>query len=409
MGRLTALGVKAATKPGRYLDGEGLMLLVKPSGARSWLLRVQVDGKRRDFGLGSASDVSLAEARQKAAEVRKLYRSGVDPVAAKQAAKSASAGIPPFAEAARVVHGEHKDGWRNAKHRAQWLSSLEAYAFPAIGDVRVDRIDAPAIRDLLLPIWLDKPETARRVRQRIGTVLDWAHAKGFRDAEAPMRSISKGLPRQPKRERHLPALPYTDAPALMARLAEGDSIGRLALRFLILTAARSGEVRGATWEEIDFDAALWTVPAGRMKAGKMHMVPLSEDVLVILKAAGEIRQDREGEPVFPGLAHKPMSDMTLTKVLRMAGVEGATVHGFRSTFRDWAAEMTSTPGDVVEAALAHTIRNRVEAAYRRTNYLDKRRLLMNAWASYLAGAHGNVVPLDGRKASSAMGWSGGHG
>ncbi|PCI46352.1 MAG: integrase, partial [Alphaproteobacteria bacterium] len=288
-------------------------------------------------------------------------------------------------------HAEHKGSWRNAKHTAQWLSSLKAYAFPAIGSVCVDQINGPEIRDLLLPIWLEKPETARRVRQRIGVVLDWAYAKGFRSNEAPMRSISMGLPRQPKSDNHFAALAYDETPALMKTLTGSDSIGRLALRVLILTAARSGEVRGATWEEIDVDEAVWTIPGKRMKAGKAHMVPLCDEALAILAKVHTIRAGRKGAPVFPGLSGKQMSDMTLAKVLRTAGIKTATVHGFRSAFRDWAAEMTGTPGDIVEAALAHSISNRVEAAYRRTNYLEKRRVLMDAWASYLGNNAADIL------------------
>jgi integrase len=396
MGKLTVLSVKASKLPGRYQDGDGLMLVVKPSGSRSWMLRLQAEGRRRDFGLGSASHVSLGEAREKADEVRRLYKGGVDPVEARRAAKAAKITIPTFREAAKTAHGEHKGGWRNEKHKAQWISSLEAYAFPSIGDERVDRVDGPMIRDLLLAIWLDKPETARRVRQRIGAVLDWAHAKGFRATEAPMRSIGKGLPRQPKKDRHHAALPYADVPALIGKLAKAESVGRLALQFLIFTAARSGEVRGATWEEIDLESNVWTVPAERMKAGKAHMVPLSPKALAVLEIAKKSRKGKAGEPVFPGLRHKPMSDMTLSKVLHTATNQAATVHGFRSSFRDWAAECTGTAGDVVEAALAHTIESRVEAAYRRTNYLEKRRLLMDAWASYLSDTAANVVRMRGR-------------
>lgn len=400
MGKLTVLGVKAAKLPGRYQDGDGLMLLVKPTGARSWLLRIQVDGKRRDFGLGSSTHVSLADARDKADEMRKLCKSGVDPIEAKRAAKVAKVVIPTFRKAAETAHAEHKGGWRNEKHKAQWLSSLNAYAFPLIGDAAVDRIDGPMIRDVLLPIWLEKPETARRVRQRIGTVLDWAHAKGYRAAEAPMRSIGKGLPRQPKKDGHFAALPYADAPAFISKLSETDSVGRWALRFLILTAARSGEVRGATWEEIDSDNAVWTVPAERMKAGKAHMVPLSAAALAVLESARKARKGKTGEPIFPGMSNKPMSDMTLAKVLHTASTADATVHGFRSSFRDWAAECTATAGDVVEAALAHTVANRVEAAYRRTNYLEKRRVLMEAWASYLAQKAPNVVQMPNRASAA---------
>jgi len=383
MGKLTALSVKAAKQSGRYQDGEGLILIVKPSGSRSWVLRMQVDGKRRDFGLGPARSVSLAEAREKAAETRKLYKSGIDPVRAKEQALMARDSLPTFSEAARTVFEEHKSSWRNKKHIVQWISSLENYAFPFIGEVPINEIDSPAIRNLLIPIWLAKPETARRVRQRVGTVLDWAHANGYRNAEAPMRSVGKGLPRQPKRDNHFKSMPYVDIAAFMSKLDERESIGRFALKFLILTAARSGEVRGAVWEEIDMNEALWTVPANRMKAGKSHIVPLTDTALHILKRMKDLRRGVANELIFPGISLvKPMSDMTLTKILRDMGIREATVHGFRSSFRDWAAEQTEYAGDIVEAALAHTIRNRVEAAYRRTNYLEKRKLLMTDWDSF---------------------------
>jgi len=393
MGNLTALFVKSALKPGRYQDGRGLMLLVKPSGARSWVLRAQVDGKRRDFGLGSFSDVGLAAAREASEDIRRQYRSGVDPVAAKKEKAAPAPMMPTFAMAAQRVYEENRSTWRNAKHTAQWLSSLRAYAFPQIGDIEVDRLDGPTIRNVLLPIWLSKPETARRVRQRIGVVLDWCHANGLRPAEAPMRSIGKGLPRQPRQDRHFAALPYTDVAGLMAKLAESDSIGRLALQFTILTAGRSGEVRGATWSEIDLNAGTWTIPANRMKAGKTHIVPLSSPAMDILARAGAgiLSLNPQGI-VFPGLRNRPLSDMTIAKALKTAGYADYTVHGFRSSFRDWAAEMTSAPGDVVEAALAHTNINRVEAAYRRTNYLDKRRALMDAWGAYIRPTASSTLP-----------------
>lgn len=385
MAKLTATAVRAARKPGRYHDGQGLMLLVKQSGARSWLLRIQVNGKRRDFGLGSASDVSLAEARERAIETRKLVRAGIDPVASKRASRAATAAIPTFREAAIAAHADHKGGWRNEKHRAQWLSTLQTHAFPTLGDARVDQVDAGMIANALRPIWLAIPETARRVRQRIAAVLDWAHGKGFRSAEAPTRSIGKLLARQPKKDGHFAAMDYANLPAFVTRLEEGSSVGRLALRFLILTAGRSGEVRGTMWSEIDLERGLWTVPATRMKGGKSHVVPLSPSALVVLEAAKEGRTDRTDQLVFPGLHGKQLSDMTLTKALRTAGATNATVHGFRSSFRDWAAERTLFEGAVVEAALAHTNANRVEAAYRRTNYLEKRRSLMDEWAGFLAG------------------------
>jgi integrase len=383
MGKLTALKAKALTAPGRHSDGNGLCLLIKESGAKSWMLRIQVDGKRRDLGLGSFNDVSLAEARDKADEMRRQVRGGVDPVAEKKAAKAIVKATPTFAEAAVSTHEEHVGGWRNEKHKAQWISTLKTYAFPEIGGTPVDKVEGPAIRDLLSAIWLTKPETARRVLQRIGTVLDWAYAKGHRQSEAPMRSVTKGLPRQPKKDQHFRALAYEDAPAVMAKLAETETIGRLALRFLILTAARSGEVRGATWREIDLEQGLWTVPADRMKANKTHIVPLQPAAIAILQVLKKAHGDKPDQIIFPGKAGKALSDMTLTKVLR-DGFEGAvTVHGFRSTFRDWAAERTEFAGDVVEAALAHTVQNKVEAAYRRTNYLEKRRDLMRRWAEFV--------------------------
>ena len=385
MGKLTAVAVKNARKPGRYYDGQGLMLLVKTSGARSWLVRIQAKGRRRDFGLGSVSMVSLSEARERALETRKLVEAGKDPVNIRQRSQAIAAALPTFREAATQAHRDHEGSWRNQKHRAQWLSSLESYAFPHIGDMLISEVEAPSIITLLRPIWLTRPETARRVRQRVRTVLDWAHAKGFRNTEAPTSSISKGLPRQPKSGRHFAALPYADAPGLMLKLSEADSFGRLALRFLILTAARSGEVRGATWAEVDFERGVWTVPALRMKAGREHAVPLSNEALAVLQKANEARKGSPEEPIFPGLAGRSMSDMTLTKVLRTARVDDVTVHGFRSTFRDWAAEMTNFDGSVVEAALAHSNPNRVEAAYRRTDFLEKRQPLMAAWSSFLSG------------------------
>lgn len=384
MGKLNAFKVKAAKAPGRYADGDGLMLVVKESGAQSWVLRIQAHGKRRDFGLGSAQVISLAEARDRAAEYRKQVRNGTDPAMEKRTAKKHAAGTPTFTEAAILAHAEFKDGWRNAKHADQWISTLEAHAFPIIGKLPVDRVDASSIIDVLSPIWLKTPETARRVKQRIGAVLDWAFVQGFRLNEAPMRAIGKGLKQQPKNDGHFAALNYAAVPGLMAELSKKETTGRLALRFLILTAARSGEVRGATWGEIDLETALWTIPAARMKAGKTHVVPLSGAAVAILRAMKAARTVRSDEIVFPGNAAKRLSDMTLTKALKGATKEQATVHGFRSSFRDWAAEQTAVPGEIVEAALAHTNANRVEAAYRRTNYLDRRRILMSDWENFIA-------------------------
>lgn len=387
MGKLTATQVRNLKEPGRYADGDGLYLFIKPSGTKSWMLRMQVADKRRDFGLGSTTDVSLADAREAAGVIRKQYRAGVDPVVEKRKARVA---IPTFREAAELYHAEHRPSWKNRKHAAQILTSLKTHAFPALGGLRVDQIEGPAIREVLAPIWLKTPETARRVRQRIAAVLDWSHAKGWRPSEAPLRSIARGLPRQPKGRKHFAAMPYSEVPAFLERLRTAEpTVGRMALELLVLTATRSGEVRGATWEEVDLSKSLWTIPAGRMKAGKEHVIPLTLDAVAIFERAKKLKQRQTGI-IFPG-RKGPVSDMTLTKVVRDMGLS-VTVHGFRSSFRDWVAEKTEFPGEVAEAALAHAIPNRVEAAYRRTDFLQKRQQLMATWAVY---CRGNADASDG--------------
>jgi integrase len=395
MGKLTATAVKAAVKePGRYGDGEGLFLEVRRPGTGSWIVRVQKDGRRRDIGLGSLSKVSLALARERAAAVRTQVEMGLDPLMERER----SSGLPTFRKAATLLMAEQKRTWKNAKHGAQWLAMLEAYAFPTMGELRVDRIETGHVRDALGPIWIDKPETARRVRQRIGAVLDFAVGKNWRSHGVDMRIVSKALPRQPKERGRFEAMPYADVPDFIATLRERVSMGRLALEALILTAARSGEIRGARWNELDLEAGTWTVPAARMKAGKEHVVALSKAAISVFERAKALRI-ASSDLVFPGATRgKPMSDMTLTKVLRDAGLK-VTAHGFRSSFRDWAAEQTNIAGEVAEAALAHTIPNRVEAAYRRTNFLEKRRDLMERWGRFCVGSEGNVVPLSFARAS----------
>jgi integrase len=389
MGKLTATAVKAAVKtPGRYGDGDGLFLEVKKSGAGSWIVRVQKDGRRRDIGLGSVTKVSLATARERAGQVRSQVEAGLDPVLERQKV----AGIPTFRQAAAQFHAEQEPTWRNHKHRAQWFATLEAYAFPVMGHLRLDRIETGHIRDALGPIWIDKPETARRVRQRIGTVLAFAVGKNWRPHPVDMKIVTRALPRQPKERGRFKAMPYEDVPAFLASLRERTSMGRLALEALILTAARSGEIRGARWEELDLDASTWTVPAARMKGGKVHVVPLSEAARDVFKRAVQLRT-AGSDLIFPGTKRgKPMSDMTLTKVLRDAKLEVAA-HGFRSSFRDWAAERTNIANEVAEAALAHAIPNKVEAAYRRTNFLEKRRELMERWGRFCSSTGGVVVAL----------------
>lgn len=378
MGKLTALRIKSLTEPGKYSDGDGLMLFVRGSGVKTWVLRTQVQGRRRDIGLGSLKSVSLADAREAASGMRRQIAQGLDPIAER---KRVELVIPTFQEAAELVHEEHKAAWKNGKHQAQWISTLETYAYPSLGSMLVSDIEGPAIRDVLAVIWLSKPETARRVRQRIGTVLDWACAKGFRATEAPMRSLSRGLPRQPKKDGHFAAMEHQDVPAFIARLQDRQSMGRLALEALILTAARSGEIRSATWDEVDLEQSLWSIPAERMKMGKPHVVPLSAQAKDVFERAAKLRMPATNLVFYGQQVKRPLSDMTLLKILRDFELN-VTVHGFRSAFRDWVAEETSFPGEIAEAALAHTVSNKVEAAYRRTNYLEKRRELMRLWGAY---------------------------
>lgn len=381
---LTTVQVRALKTPGRYADGHGLYLVVDPSGAKRWLLRIVVKGKRRDIGLGGASLVTLAEAREKALAYRKTARGGGDPLAERRRVQVT---VPTFAEAAETVHGEHKATWKNAKHAAQWLNTLRTYANPYFGAKRVDQIETPDVLRALSPIWLTKGETASRVRQRIGTVLDWAKAAGHRSGDNPVEGVTRGLPKQGEREEHHAALPYAEVPAFVARLramsGQGE-VSRLAFEFLILTAARTSEVLGAQWSEINEAEALWTVPASRMKAAREHRVPLSGRAAEILTQAKVLAGD--SALVFPGRdGLKPRSNMVFSMALRRMEVQ-VTAHGFRSSFRDWAAEATNLPREVAEMALAHTIENRVEAAYRRGDLLAKRRELMEEWSAYIGRA-----------------------
>ncbi|MEP6982873.1 MAG: tyrosine-type recombinase/integrase [Sphingomicrobium sp.] len=399
-------------KPGRHSDGRGLYLLVKPSGARSWVLRVQYKGARRDWGLGSFTlesvgdhiplhkrkALTLTEAREKARLGRDLAKAGINPSSVWADADAVE--IPTFEQAARRYHDEVSKAWRNGKHGAQWLATLEAYAFPHIGSSTVDQIDAPAIQKVLLPIWLTKGETARRVKQRVGVVLDYSHGQGWREAEAPMRAVNQlmGGIKQP-RAGNFAAMAYADLPPFMAKLRNADlSVGRLALQFLILTAARSGEVRGATWAEIDLDAGEWRIPGDRMKMGRVHIVPLVPAATDILRQLEGLFPRRPKDVLFPGMKGKPMSDATLAKALRVNGGGAFTVHGFRSTFRDWAAD-TGFADSWAEAALAHGNPDKTEAAYRRTTFYQQRRdKLMPAWASFALGSSSNVVSLAAARA-----------
>ena len=393
MGKLFATGIDKLIEQGpkRHGDGDGLFLVVGAKGAASWVVRVQREGKRRDFGLGSASKVTLAAARKRRDLIRSQVEAGLNPVVERKKAQ----GIPTFRQAAALVHAEHKGAWSNGKHNVQWLKTLETYAFPTIGDLPVNKVDGPAIRDLLAEIWIEKNETARRVRQRIGAVLDWAYSKNYRETEAPMRALSKGLPRTTAARGHHAAMPYTDVAAFMARLRERETKGRLALEFAILTAARSGEIREATWDEFDLDAGLWSIPGPRMKRDKPHVVPLSPAAVAALKRALALRE-KDATLVFQSaVKDKALSDATLGKVLKDMG-ENVTQHGFRSSFKDWAGEVAGFPNELSEAALAHAIPNKAEAAYRRGNLLERRRVMMNAWADYCDGGRGVALKVVGR-------------
>jgi integrase len=407
MGKLTVVAIRAAlSNPGTYHDGDGLALRVDKRGGAYWLLRLQRDGKRQDIGLGSATLLSLAEARRKSVELRKAVK--VDRRDVVMEKKDEAAAKVTFCDAARQYHAENRAGWKSAVYARQWLASLENYAFPKLGDVPTGSITAADIITVLKPIWQEIPETARQVRNRICAVLDYAHAKGWRSTEAPSGNSSlkagRGLPRQVKSRENRKAMPYVGLPAFITALRRKPSFGRLALELLILTGVRSQEVRLATWSEFDLDGRLWAIPADHMKRGKAHMVPISDAAQAVLAKADAFRLP-DTDVVFPGVAGKPMSDMTLLKVLRDMS-EPFHVHGFRSTFTDWAAnEGFADP--VVEAALAHKTPDAVQAAYRRTTYLGTpsqpgaRVKLMNAWGRFcVGGAVGmnKVVPRPANKA-----------
>jgi integrase len=409
MPQLTALSTKNA-KPGRHADGRGLYLLVKPSGAKSWLLRVQVDGKRRDIGLGSFAEapkkaptegsaviaipllqrkvLTLAEAREKADLLRTAAKSGLDPIAERDRERRS---LPTFREASIIAHDALKDGW-TVKVAQVFLRSLENHAFPTLGAKRVDHITAGDITAALAPIWTAKPDMARKVKQRIRTVLNFAHSKGWRPAEAPSRSVTVGLPRQPKAGNYS-AMPYAELPAFVAQLwAAPPTTGKNALLFQIFTAARPGEVRAARWDQIDLPKCEWKRPAEMMKAGEAHTVTLNSAAVELLKRLEAELPLNQADLIFPGKRGLTLSDMTASKVLRTAGLP-YDAHGFRSSFRDWAAErMPMIPDAVAEAALAHMVPDKVVRAYKRTTFIEMRRKLLEAWAEFLCSSrHGAEV------------------
>jgi integrase len=390
LNRLSDVSAKAEKRPGRHSDGGGLYLNVSPSGTKSWLFMWVRYGKRREMGLGGYPVVTLAKARSQAAACRTAVSEGRDPIA--ERLRKAE---PTFGECADQYIASIKSEWRNAKHEYQWNQTLTAHCQP-IRTMRVSEIATDDVLKVLTPIWQSTNETASRLRGRIERVLDFAKVKGWRTGENPalwrghLRNI---LPKRQKLQRgHLRAMPYEDVPAFVERLRKAEAMAARALEFAILTVARSGEVLGATWQEIDFGRKLWTVPKYRMKTGETHKVPLSDAALAVLKP---LHEARVSEFVFPGLTSgRPLSGMAMEMLLRRMKVTNATVHGFRSSFRDWCGDTTNFPREVAEAALAHKVGDEVERAYRRSDALEKRSRLMQAWADYCSSVKAdNVVRL----------------
>ena len=389
--KLSALAISKLKKRGVYADGLGLYVQVAEGGSKSWLFRFMQNGRARKMGLGPVHTVSLAEARDEALACRKLLRDGIDPIESRKAKKAAiragQARQMIFRQCGTKYIEANKAGWRNAVHAAQWPSTFEAYVYPIFGELPVDEIDVAHVMKVVEPLWSSRPETASRVRGRIEAVIDWATARGFRKGENPARwkgHLQNLLPARKKvaAVKHHAALPYAELPAFMGQLRAVQGIEGRALEFAILTAARSGEVIHARWPEIDFSARMWIVPADRMKSGREHRVPLADRAIEILE-----NLPHEAEFVFIGPREgKPLSKSVLLRGLERLGRRGVTVHGFRSTFRDWASEQTAYPSELCEIALAHTVSNKVEAAYRRGDMLEKRRRLNDRLGCLLRGA-----------------------
>ncbi|MET0015016.1 MAG: integrase arm-type DNA-binding domain-containing protein [Sedimenticola sp.] len=399
--KLKALTVKQTKQPGWYPDGMGLYLQVSPTLSKSWVYRYEMNGKERRHGLGSYPTHSLEDAREAAKACRRLRKNGIDPIEYSQELKTQRAlekakGVT-FSDCAEKYIETHKSSWKNAKHAQQWENTLDTYAKPVIGDLSVQDVDVGLILQILEPIWNKKTETATRVRQRIESILDWATARGYRDGENPARwrgHLDKLLPRRSKVQKviHHPAMPYSKVPQYYQGLRKQETIAARALAFIILTAARSGEARGSSWDEIDLDAGVWTLPPERMKAGRQHRVPLTKEAIHILEQVKPYSQDSF---VFPGMKKgKGISEAALRKHLKDTHPD-LTIHGFRSSFRDWCAEQTSYPREVAEAALAHVVRDRTEAAYQRGDMFERRRKLMESWSRHCATAKaGKVVGIN---------------
>ena len=391
MGKLTVAKMRALSEPGMYGDGGTLYLRVSLSGSKSWIQRLAVHGRRRDIGLGGWPLTTLTEAREMAFENRRLARRGGDPLADRR-----KANVPTFQEAAMQTFEANRPRWRNDKVAKNWLQQLERHAFPVMGEMPVDRIGREDVLRVLTPIWTRKPEVARKLRQRIRATLRWAEAHGFIDSNPAGDAIDGALPTMPAVKRHFRALPYAEVAGALEAVESTRAVpaSKLCFRFLILTAARSGEARGAVWNEIHEDEREWRIPGERMKAGQPHRIPLSDTAMAVLEQARPLRDD--SGLVFPSPVKRgrPLSDMALTKILRSTGLaEKTVVHGFRSSFRDWCAE-TGKPRELAEAALAHTVGG-VEGAYFRSDLFERRRVLMDQWAAYLTGTDAEVVRLHG--------------
>lgn len=379
---------------GRHGDGNGLFLLVKPSGSRSWIIRLTIKGQknrngaplRTDFGIGGTTVVTLNEAREKALEFRRMAVRGLNP------RHNATRDIPTFIEIAKQVHIDRKPTWKSKKHGENWLRSVELYAFPKIGSMQVSDIGQPEVLSVLSPIWTSKHETARRVSQRIKTILDVAKSKGFRIGENPVSEIQNAhvLPKVKIKHKHHPAMRWQDTPAFFADLRSREAMAAKALMFTCLTASRTNEVIKAKWNEFDFDEHIWIVPAERMKMDEDHRIPLTKEMLSIV----EPLKAMASEYVFEGQKrHNPLSSHAMLMLLRRMKVEDVTVHGFRSTFRDWVSETTNTPRELAEISLSHQVGNEVEQAYARSDLLDRRRLLMERWSAYVAGDVAKIVRI----------------
>jgi integrase len=408
IGRLTALKVEKAKLPGMYPDGDGLYLRVTPEGTKQWVLRYMLNRRARWMGLGPFSLYSLQEARTKALDARKLRHEGIDPIEARRAerarARLEEAKAITFKQCAEAYISSHRAGWRNGKHAGQWSATLATYTYLLIGGLPVQSVDTGLVLKVLEPIWTAKPETAGRLRGRIENILDYAKARGYRDGENPARwrgHLDKLLPARSRVQQveHHAALPYDELPDFLVRLREQEGIAARALEFLILTTARTGEVIGARWDEIDFSRKTWTISAGRMKAHHEHRVPLSGRAIAILDEMQTTRQGAGDAYVFGGRKlGKPLSNMAFLMLLRRMGRGDLTAHGFRATFKTWAGERTSFQNEIVEASLAHVIGDKVEQAYRRGDLFEKRLRLMNNWAKF--GEHSNsankIIPISQR-------------